>query len=118
MSKSKKKCFGECFHQAATKSGYEKVYDCGENCKLSKCPNCEKSMPEWLLYCYHGFCLNCDMAGESGRKNIKNGNACEYCFGRLVPIGSSRQNGASHDDWDGRKMHKKCWLKWKRENED
>jgi hypothetical protein len=34
---------------------------------------------------------------------------CVACNGPLVPIGSSRQNGASHSDWEGRLLHKQCW---------
>lgn len=34
---------------------------------------------------------------------------CFVCGGRLVPIGTARSNGRTHDDWDTRKMHKKCW---------
>jgi hypothetical protein len=34
---------------------------------------------------------------------------CWHCGGVLVPVGNSRSNGAAHDDWDGRILHKKCW---------
>ena len=32
-----------------------------------------------------------------------------YCGNRLVPIGSSRSNGNEHNDWNNRKLHKKCY---------
>lgn len=35
---------------------------------------------------------------------------CEHCGKKLVAIGNRRKNGKSHDDWDSRKYHKKCWL--------
>jgi hypothetical protein len=35
---------------------------------------------------------------------------CTWCDGKLVPIGSSRLNGARHRDWRTRIMHKKCWV--------
>jgi len=38
---------------------------------------------------------------------------CHYCGTRLVPIGSSRANGAAHSDWSERKLHKKCLVEWK-----
>ena len=38
-----------------------------------------------------------------------NKRRCTWCDGILVPIGSSRENGASHRDWSTRRMHKKCW---------
>ncbi len=42
---------------------------------------------------------------------------CWHCGGKLVPIGSSRINGASHNDWDGRYLHKQCWRELKQEDE-
>ena len=44
---------------------------------------------------------------------------CEECGKPLVAIGNSRKGGVQHEDWEGRTMHKKCWLlkheelKWK-----
>ena len=34
---------------------------------------------------------------------------CSHCNKKLVPIGKSRKNGKSHNDWPSRKYHKKCW---------
>ena len=34
---------------------------------------------------------------------------CLECGGRLRAIGRSRSNGRAHDDWPGRKYHKKCY---------
>ena len=35
---------------------------------------------------------------------------CEICGRKLVPIGTSRQNGTiSHSDWSNRKLHKNCF---------
>ena len=34
---------------------------------------------------------------------------CLECFRPLVPIGTSRRNGAWHDDWNTRRFHKRCW---------
>lgn len=36
-------------------------------------------------------------------------NKCWHCGGKLVPVGYARLGGASHEDWDGRFLHKKCW---------
>lgn len=36
-------------------------------------------------------------------------NLCQYCDGRLQPIGHDRLNGRDHPDWPTRKYHKKCW---------
>ena len=44
-------------------------------------------------------------------ETLENKNpVCEVCEKPLVPIGSSRENGADHDDWVGRRLHKKCWV--------
>ena len=34
---------------------------------------------------------------------------CEWCGGVLVAVGSARANGADHDDWSTRKLHKRCY---------
>ena len=36
-------------------------------------------------------------------------NRCWHCGTKLVPIGTTRSNGASHEDWDTRFLHKSCW---------
>ena len=35
---------------------------------------------------------------------------CTRCQKVLQVVGNSRKNGKKHDDWESRKMHKKCWL--------
>jgi hypothetical protein len=42
---------------------------------------------------------------------------CWKCGGKLVPVGASRQNGADHDDWEQRILHKQCWKLLKKEEE-
>ena len=34
---------------------------------------------------------------------------CWHCDGNLVAVGNLRCNGADHEDWDGRYLHKSCW---------
>jgi hypothetical protein len=41
---------------------------------------------------------------------------CWHCAGKLKPVGSSRKNGAAHDDWNDRYLHKRCWLELKKES--
>ena len=44
---------------------------------------------------------------------------CHYCYKKLVPIGTARANGKkAHDDWQGRKYHKKCWRECRDRCED
>lgn len=39
---------------------------------------------------------------------------CQYCKKKLVPIGKARKKGKrTHNDWDTRKYHKKCFIKIK-----
>ena len=42
---------------------------------------------------------------------------CWYCEGELVPVGSSRSNGADHDDWNTRYLHKQCW-RWLKKGQE
>ena len=81
---------------------------------------CKSTAPKEYLALYRGgVCRNCDMSrylnGVLPDYNDK--TLCQCCFKKLVPIGNSRANGASHDDWDGRKYHKKCWMEMKDEEE-
>ncbi len=40
---------------------------------------------------------------------------CEYCGKPLKAIGTARKNGKkTHNDWDTRKLHKKCWVEEKK----
>jgi hypothetical protein len=34
---------------------------------------------------------------------------CTWCGKSLVAIGNYRKNGKPHNDWQDRKLHKKCW---------
>jgi hypothetical protein len=36
-------------------------------------------------------------------------NICSYCKKVLQPIGNKRKNGKLHNDWNTRKLHKKCF---------
>lgn len=42
---------------------------------------------------------------------------CWHCGRKLVPVGHARINGATHEDWDGRYLHKKCWSELKVESD-
>ncbi len=74
-------------------------------------------MPQWVLLCCDGRCESCDI--DEVYSQHMSTKTCQYCSRKLVPIGNSRINGASHDDWDTtRKMYKKCWIQWKKEQEE
>jgi hypothetical protein len=49
-------------------------------------------------------------AVEEARAFITQRRLCFHCGSRIVPIGSARSNGKSHNDWDDRLLHKKCWF--------
>lgn len=46
---------------------------------------------------------------QKARTFIDVNKLCLFCGKKLVPIGNARQNGKFHNDWDSRKLHKKCW---------
>jgi hypothetical protein len=46
---------------------------------------------------------------KSAQVFLNTNGACWKCGGTLVPIGNARNNGALHDDWNTRHLHKKCW---------
>lgn len=45
---------------------------------------------------------------------------CWHCDCNLVAVGTSRSNGADHDDWEERYLHKSCWkfLKKQQDNDE
>ena len=45
----------------------------------------------------------------AAREFVKNERLCFECFRPLVPVGTSRADGAWHDDWETRRFHKRCW---------
>ncbi|AEQ33078.1 hypothetical protein [Megavirus chiliensis] len=124
---------GECFKQTDQENSYIKniKYKC--ECELKKCKICNIKHPEWYLNCHAGNCYPCNLRKfindqkkyannkkyTNNKKNTTNNknSMCSYCFGKLVPIGTSRINGKLHEDWNSRKMHKKCWSQWKKETE-
>jgi hypothetical protein len=95
---------GECFKQSSSDS-YFRTEECPEKCKLKECSDCGTGHPKWYLDCHGGSCVSCAIIGRSSN------NICIECGKVLVPVGTSRSNGKSHDDWPSRKMHKKCWIK-------
>lgn len=67
---------------------------------------------------YHWVKTNKSAACASAEAYLQ--NRCWHCGVKLVPIGNMRSNGAAHDDWDSRYLHKACWklLKDKERHED
>lgn len=109
-----KKCYGECFEQSYI--GYKrKIGSC--NCILYECTCCHMlRMPELLWLSHNKKCMECAMS--CGNKCIKTSeDLCKHCGTKLMPIGNSRINGRAHNDWDTRKLHKKCWLDLKKDDE-
>ena len=47
---------------------------------------------------------------KRARQLLKQRKLCHLCGKKLVPVGSSRQNGKTHEDWQKQEYHKKCWL--------
>jgi hypothetical protein len=82
-------------------AGYRMIHHKKERCELSGCKWVKEKKPA-----VHAFANEYLLS------------RCWHCGGKLVPVGSSRANGASHDDWDGRYLHKKCWLELKSQTDD
>ncbi len=53
--------------------------------------------------------VNHKEAVENAREYVNESSKCFKCYKKIVPIGNSRKNGKSHNDWEDRKLHKKCW---------
>lgn len=100
---------GECFVQSNDCKYHgkkDKNMKCKYDCELMNCSCCNEDLPEWVLQCNGGQCINCNACDQS---NIPNGH-CLLCKKKLVPIGINRTNGKqTHTDWKNRKYHKKCW---------
>jgi hypothetical protein len=45
----------------------------------------------------------------AARRYMTETRICFQCGRKMPPIGNSRSNGASHDDWSTRKLHKQCF---------
>jgi len=67
---------------------------CNFTCLPVRCSSehCDEWLPQ-VIYDIHGGCMNCAISGPPPPKGY-----CWHCKGKLVAIGSSRRNGADHDD--------------------
>ena len=54
----------------------------------------------------------------AARKFVRDERLCFECFRPLVPVGTSRANGAWHDDWETRRFHKRCWARIGRDSSE
>ncbi len=62
-----------------------------------------QSKPWWTIFAlYRNWVFK-------ARDEFKKRHICRDCLKKLVPIGTSRRNGAWHNDWDDRLLHKQCW---------
>lgn len=136
-----RKCEGRgmCFEQGENGDPVKKseYRDC--HCLPVACPVCRDKFPQVYLDANEDMCANCASIVYAGMRRRANerkyppsleflrtlgekyaaGTICRACFGPLQPLADRRANGtARHDDWAGRKYHKKCWLRMRREAED
>jgi len=109
-------CRGECFTQ--TDAGWiKRICNNQTNCTLKPCSGCRENNPQWELDCHKGRCLTCDILEYHGIDS-SDLTLCRACSRKLVPIGTARVNGASHEDWDKRRLHKKCWLEQRKQQRE
>ena len=93
---------------------------CGHKSVLCPCCKAQRMHP-WNVGAHGGNCYPCNIGCRFEHKlppgicmyNPAN-RLCEWCAGSLVPIGHDRKRGKAHDDWSGRRLHKKCWIESKR----
>lgn len=52
---------GSCLMQHNNGFIKNSEYNCQHNCLLQKCPNCGIDVPQWVLNCNWGTCINCAM---------------------------------------------------------
>lgn len=57
-------------------------------------------------------------AVTAARKYVKERRLCLKCFKVMPPIGNMRANGAPHDDWTQRSLHKACFYKLVNEDDE
>ena len=58
---------GYCFEQS-NEGNYKSAKTRYHKCTLKKCPGykwCKRELPDWLLDCNSGFCINCAVALSS-----------------------------------------------------
>jgi len=120
MDKQKLKCHGrgDCLEQTDRVNVYDKSqeYECGYECKPEPCPCCKDLMPKYVFDYNKGRCMVCGTYHYSEGKECHHEwktkpNCCTQCGLVLRPFKTTT-------DWSYRKMHKKCWLKQKREDEE
>ncbi len=61
-------CSGQCFEQFDHLLPFYVKKNLNCDCTLVKCRNydiCKSELPEFLIGCYRGYCLNCDMKRNS-----------------------------------------------------
>lgn len=96
----------EQFYTNSNSETEEDVYNSIRNCfNDGVLPICihEEDQSWWWIYMSHRDWI------YKAREEFKSLGICRACFKRLVPIGTCRQNGKEHDDWEGRTLHKQCW---------
>ena len=49
------------------------------------------------------------MPPHAPRSSTKAVRLCALCHGHLVVVGYARRGGARHNDWPGRRYHKRCY---------
>ncbi len=80
---SKNNCKGQCFKQFNTNLPfYIKKDDTNCDCTLIKCQNyhiCKNELPEFLIDCFRGYCINCNLMQLSNNDFYKKSLEKEEC---------------------------------------
>lgn len=82
---------------------FNTLNQCFEQGIVPLCIHTEEEQIWWKTWMLHRDWI------YKARDEFKARYICRICLKRLVPIGTSRYNGRSHGDWEGRITHKQCW---------
>lgn len=71
---SKCKGNGECLVQRSNGEYKKPKNKCEFDCAVVECSKCRKKLPDWVLDCHKGFCMNCKID-----VHIENNSATVEC---------------------------------------
>ena len=75
-------CIGMCLAQA-DHIDYYRFKECNQKCELIRCPNfilCNNSLPQCILDCHAGRCLNCNMFFGKTLRIVEFDDECCICL--------------------------------------
>ena len=90
--------------------------ECGNKVKvrrwtMTKCGAYDSRGPCQCRTCEQlAFLATKDDVTSAAREICTMKRLCCRCWSFMPPVGQARANGAGHDDWSSRFLHKSCWI--------